>query len=318
MAMAPAGAPLIVSFGEALWDLVPGGPLLGGAPLNFVYRCTNLGALGAMVSRLGTDELGLRAEEQMRGLGLDMRWMQRDAGRPTGTVNVSLDAKGIPDFTIVPDVAYDYIALEPGLEALAARATCLCFGTLAQRGPVSRATLARLLECFRGRFRLLDINLRRDCYTADSIRASVERADILKMNETEAPVVARCCGVGEGPLPLVARGILERMRLAHCVLTLGEGGCFAVSRGGESVYEPAYRVELVDTIGSGDAFTAAFLCGLLRGDGLRAACRAGNALGALVAAQPGATQRVDPADLARFAASGARALEDGRFAATPR
>jgi fructokinase len=310
-----AGAPLVVAFGEALWDLFPTGPVLGGAPLNFAYRCLTLGARGVMVSRLGTDELGARAEEQMRSLGMELTGIQRDRERKTGTVAVSLDDRGNPDYTIVRDVAYDYIELAPGIDRLLSACACLCYGTLAQRAPQSRSTLARLLDAFRGRYLLLDVNLRRDCYTPETVRSSVGWADIVKMNEEEVPEVAAACGIPAGPVPDVARRLLDAADLEYCVVTLGERGCFAASREGEALYEPAYLVSLVDTCGSGDAFTAAFLCSILSGRELRAACRSGNALGAMVAGQAGATQPVAPGELEAFAARGPRAPEDERFRA---
>ena len=303
----------VVAFGEALWDLYPSGPVLGGAPLNFAYRCATLGESSAMVSRIGSDELGRRALAEMQGLGLGTSYLQRDGRRPTGSVVVRVDARGNPDFTIVPEAAYDYIELEAGLVDLVAGCDCLCFGTLAQRGAVSRSTLRELLRAFRGRYLVLDINLRRDCWTPEVVRSSIAGAHVLKMNDAEAPEVGRACALRSSGVVEIARELVGSGGLELCVVTLGENGCFAASGAGEAVYEPAYEVRLVDTCGSGDAFTAAFLHALLEGRSLREACRAGNALGGMVSEQSGATGRIGAEELRAFASSRPLRRADGRF-----
>lgn len=305
----------VVAYGEMLWDLLPAGAVLGGAPLNFTYRVHSLGERGLLASRVGRDELGERALRAAGELGLDTRLIQRDASHPTGTVPVRFDARGDPDFTIVPEVAYDHIEPDAALEQAVEQAQVLCFGTLAQRSAVSRGTLWRLREAFRGRWALLDINLRRDCYSRQSIVDSVERADILKVNDAEARVLAEIYGLPGGPLPALARGLLGIARLSCVVITLGARGALALSREGELRYHPAYAVPVVDTVGSGDAFTAAFLLALLRNQSLGEALREGNALGAIVAAQKGATQPVGLKQLEEFRESAPLAAADPALAA---
>jgi fructokinase len=290
----------VLAYGEVLWDLLPSGAVLGGAPFNFVYRVASLGERGLMVSRLGNDELGKRALEIIQALSLDTRYLQRDSARPTGTVNVSFDQRRNPAYTIVKEVAYDFIEPTGAILEASAAADCLCFGTLVQRSEVSRRTLGNLLEAFRGRFAVLDINLRPECYSEPSIRRSVERADILKLNDEEAVTLAGLYGLDGRSLPDVVRGLVDCSALEVVVVTLGERGALAASRGGEMVYHPAFAVEPVDSLGSGDAFTAAFVQALLEGQSLSRACRRGNALGAMVARQEGATQPIDPAELERF------------------
>ncbi len=304
----------MVAFGEMLWDLLPSGRVLGGAPFNFAHRVASLGDRGVMISRLGNDVLGREALAAMRTLGMDTTCIQADTVHPTGTVPVSLDAAGSPVFTILPDVAYDYIAADPGAEAMAARADCLCFGTLVQRSPVSAATLHRLLARYHGRIRLLDLNLRRDCWTPDSVRSSIERADVLKLNDDEAAVVAPFYGMADVPLREFPGRLLSGTRLSHVVVTLGARGAFAVSRTGDAVYEPAHAVTVVDTIGSGDAFSAGFAHGLLAGWPLARSLAYGNALGALVAGQHGATGAVSPADVEHLLRTDRRREPDPRFA----
>jgi fructokinase len=290
----------VLAFGEVLWDLLPTGAVLGGAPFNFAYRIKSIGNRGLMVSRLGRDDLGREAMEIIRGLGMDTDHLQWDGDKPTGTVEVSFDERRDPVFTIIRDVAYDYI--EPTSAALeaAGAADSLCFGTLVQRTEVSRATLGRLLQAFSGRFAILDINLRPKCYTQESIRLSLERADILKLNDGEARTLAELYGLGGRGLPGIVEGLFERASLQIIVTTLGDRGALAATRDGEVVYHPAFAVEVVDPLGSGDAFTAGFVDALLRGESLGAACRYGNALGAMVARQEGATRPIELSEVEPF------------------
>jgi fructokinase len=295
---------LIVAYGEILWDLMPSGAVLGGAPFNFVYRVNSLGHRGLMISRLGNDELGDRALEIVEGLGLETGYLQRDEDYPTGTVEVSFDERKNPDYRIIPNVAYDFIEPREDLGTLVAQADCLCFGTLIQRQEVSRNTLYELLCGFSGRFVLLDINLRRDCYSRESILESIAHADILKLNDGEADLLTEIYGMersgGGIDLSRFAETLLGRSNLKFIVVTLGERGAFAVSREGEKAYHPAFSVRLRDSVGSGDAFTAGFVDALLNDRSLPLACRYGNALGAVVAAQEGATQPLDRSQVDAF------------------
>ena len=294
----------VVAFGEILWDLLPTGAVLGGAPFNFVYRVHSLGHRGVMASRLGRDDLGNRAFQIVDDLGLDTGYLQRDAEHPTGTVEVGFDQKRNPRYRIIPGVAYDFIEPAESLIQLAAGAECLCYGTLIQRRGESRSTLHRLLDHFKGRFALLDINPRPDCYTRASILESIRRANILKLNDSEAEILAEIYGLRRaeaGPDPSAfADALFACTNLQFVVLTLGERGAFAASRDGQKVYHPAFSVQLQDAVGAGDAFAAGFLDSLLNERSLAEACRFASALGALVAAQEGATQPVDRAQIEAF------------------
>jgi fructokinase len=303
----------IVAFGEVLWDLLPTGRFLGGAPFNFAYRVASLGDRGTMISRLGDDELGREALAVVRNLGMDTRCIQRDPRRPTGTVPITFAADGTADITILPDVAYDHIEPAPEAREAVAAADCLCFGTLVQRTETSRDTLHALLDGFRGKVRLLDLNLRRNCWTPESVRSSIAHADVLKLNDTEAAEVAGLHGLdGFGPRAL-APALLAKTSLSHVVITLGEHGAIAATRG-ESVYDPAYDVRFVDALGAGDAFTAGFTHGLLAGWPLARCVRLGNALGACVAEQRGATESLSMADAERKMREGRQKPPDPRFA----
>lgn len=298
----------VVAYGEILWDLLPSGTVLGGAPFNFVYRINSLGHRGVMVSRLGRDDLGKRAFRIVKELALETGYLQRDPKHPTGTVEVSFDEKKNPQYRIIPDVAYDFIEPTDDLYELVAGAECLCFGTLIQRRKGSRSTLYKLLDGFSGSFALLDINLRPDCYTRESILESIRRADILKLNDEEAEFLGEIyelprgkAGEAAGLDPSVlADALFARSDLQYIVLTLGQRGAFAASRNGQKVYHPAFFVQQRDPVGAGDAFTAGFLDALLKEKSLAESCRFASAAGALVASQEGATQLLDRSQIERF------------------
>jgi fructokinase len=284
----------VVAFGETLWDLLPSGPVLGGAPCNFAYRVNSLGDRGLLVTRLGRDELGRKAFQSLQDLGMDTALVQRDDVRPTGTVPVTIDVRGVPDFTIVKDVAYDYIAPSTveGVDAV-------CFGTLVQRAPASREALSRLLGDHPVALKFCDINLRKDCFTRETIEASLDWSDILKLNEDELGHLGRLFGLQGRDVESLARQIADRWYLEACVVTLGERGVLAVSED-ERVEIPGRKVEVVDTIGSGDAFSAAFVHLWLRERPLQECCFFGNALGAMVARTAGATAPIPVDEINAF------------------
>ena len=199
----------IVSFGEALWDLLPTGPVLGGAPLNFAYRLNSLGHRSIIVSRLGKDDLGAKVREQIVNLGMDDTYLQWDDAYPTGTVDIYFDEDKNPNYTITENVAYDYIESSPNLENIVRSAGCLCFGTLAQRNTVSQQSLLRLLSIFSGKFALLDINLRKNCYSAEILKISLEQANVLKLNDEELVVLVDLLGLRGDSVPGQAENLLK-------------------------------------------------------------------------------------------------------------
>ncbi len=293
----------ILSYGETLWDLLPSGPVLGGAPFNFAYRVNCLGDRGLIVTRLGRDELGRRAHRRILQLGIETRFVQWDDDAPTGTVEVDLTDSNNPDFTILPDVAYDRIEPTEAMLKAASEADCVCFGTLIQRAERSRRTLYALLQRAGNAVKLLDINLRKNCFSDNTVRASLEKADVLKLNDDEARRLDQMLDLSAASSTDFADAIIRRFGLTHCVVTFGERGAYATDGRDERAYVPGYAVDLVDSCGSGDAFTAGFVHGLLRGDPLLECCRLGNALGAIVATQDGATGDVAPDEVHAFLAA---------------
>jgi fructokinase len=309
----------VLAFGELLWDLLPTGPVLGGAPGNFAFRAQTLGLETRLVTRVGRDELGRRAAEAMGRLGLDTTGIQVDDRKPTGTVPITFLPGGPHEFEILPDVAYDFIEATPSALAWAEEADALYFGTLAQRSAASRSSLAALLAAARAPFVVLDVNLRRGCYTLETLGSSLQRATVVKLSEDEAREVARAIPGAGSALPELCRAAVQCWRIAVCVVTVGDRGAFAASSRGECVYDPGHRVKVADTIGSGDAFTAAFVATLLQGGSLRQACERGNATGAVVASQRGATEAVRQESVDALLAPGSvRLIEPSlsRFVAT--
>jgi fructokinase len=290
----------IVAFGEVLWDLLPSCTVLGGAPFNFTYRVNSLGDRGLMASRLGRDNLGQQAFDRIALLGLDTRLLQWDDEVPTGTVQVSFDARNNPEYVIVPNVAYDRISLTGSLLEAAEAADCLCFGTLVQRASVSRATLVEVLERGATALKFLDINLRKDCFDDRSVDFSLGQADILKLNEDEAHAIGRMLEIRHGSIADFCKTIVEEYGLRYCLVTLGDKGAFGLSSDERRTYTPGYQIPLADSLGSGDAFSAGFVHRILQGASLEQAVVFGNMLGALVAMQTGATAPVASEDIDRF------------------
>ncbi len=278
----------IVAFGEIIWDILPTGRVLGGAPANFAARLQSLGHRVSLVSRVGQDQLGLEALTQLERHGIDLGLVGLDDQHPTGTATVSVQSDGTPVFQIQPEVAYDYIPLTTETINQVRSSDYFCFGTLSQRSLVSRETLVSLLADYQG-VRVLDLNLRKDCFERSTILQSLRCADILKLNADEAHYLRTLLNWSMVNNLQLSKQILQEFGLEVCLITLGGEGVIAVSQEQPALYVPGFEVEVMDTCGSGDAFTAAFLDSYSRGEALLQSCRVGNALGALVAATHGAT-----------------------------
>jgi fructokinase len=253
-----------------------------------------------MVSRLGCDSYGERALQQIETLGMKTDYIQWDDRYPTGTVQVYLDEKKQPDYTIIQNVAYDYIELTDELIKLARNVNCVCYGTLAQRNRQSHLTIDKILKAAEKALKVLDINLRRECYTPETVSYSLLQADVLKCNEDEAFQLGEMFSLPQDNLLQLTENLFKLFPLTLCLITLGNQGVLAVHRKGEQVYVPGYQIKLVDPLGSGDAFTAAFLHEYFQDKPMSDCCRYGNALGALVATTPGATSTFSIDDIQTF------------------
>lgn len=275
---------VIVGIGEILWDMLPTGKALGGAPANFAYHAKRLGEDGWAVSAIGNDALGREIMEIV--MEKELRNLISVTSRPTGTVQVSLDAKGVPSYTIMEDVAWDNIPFTPQMAALASRADAVCFGSLVQRGN-SRDSVLRFLRAMRPEaLRVFDINLRQHYYSKEVIDESLQLSDILKINDEEIRIVAELFGLG-GDDTAACRALIERYGLKLVILTRGADGSEVITAD-EAIPQAVGQVEVVDTVGAGDSFTAAFVVAYLRGDSLADAQRLANETAAYVCSCKGA------------------------------
>ncbi len=279
----------IFAIGELLWDLLPDGQQKpGGAPANFCYRINFLGNTGLLVTRLGHDELGRKAAGEMKKLGLDTKYIQWDDKMPTGTVNVFYDNDRNPDFIINPGVAYDRIEISDILTDDIKTADCIYFGTLVQRAKKTRETVDIILSLSNNILKFLDINLRKDCYSKETITKTLSQADILKLNDDEVLKLKDIFHISENDLLSVAFELIKRFQIAHCLITLADKGALYLSLHDDIIYSPGFCVDLQDPIGSGDAFAAGFVHRFLEGYPLWEACEYGNVLGAITATKTGA------------------------------
>ena len=286
--------------GELLWDMLPSGPQLGGAPANFAYFASLLGEEGIVASRVGRDDLGDRAVDRIAGLGLSTDAIQRDEVYPTGSVDVALGPDGQPEFTINGRVAWEHMAWTPGWSALAARADAVCFGTVSRHQSVSATAVTAFLEAMGpSALRLFDVNLRQDRYAPALLHDSFQHAHIAKLNDEELRTVCPLLDLGgRDPggedLGAMARQLRAAYELEVVCVTHGAEGSLLVTAT-ETVAHPGVPVDVVDTIGAGDAFTAVLASGYLRGVPLERVSEAANRFGAWVASQTGAMPAADEA-----------------------
>jgi len=289
--------PVVVGLGEVLWDVFPDGARYGGAPANVASHAAALGAEAWMVSSVGADDLGDRALAVMKEHGVRTDAVQQSRDRPTGTVQVEVDGQGQPRYRIAEGVAWDGLAWSDDLASLAARSDAVCFGTLAERSVPTRETIGRFLEHTRPDcLRVLDVNLRQAFYDDERLRASLDRANVLKLNDEELPVVARACGAGgDADEAGLLRQVLDDGDLKVVALTRGSRGARLLAGDG-AVDVSGEAVTVRDTVGAGDAFTAALILGLLEGRDLEAIGRACCRVAGYVCTQAGAVPAL-PEDL---------------------
>ena len=279
---------IVTGIGEVLWDVLPEGKKLGGAPANFAYHVSQFGFESRIVSAIGPDMLG---EELLSGLGdKGLDCMIEAVPYPTGTVQVELDGNGIPCYDIKEGVAWDNIPFTPELENLAGNTKAVCFGSLAQRSPVSRETINRFLDAMPdgdGHFKIFDINLRQNFYTKDIVCNSMRKCNILKINDEELETVSVMLGLPDGTQQSRAEALLSMFGLKALILTCGAVGSY-VFASGDTSYIATPKVEVADTVGAGDSFTAAFVSGLLKGLDIKQAHRLAVGTSAFVCTQEGA------------------------------
>jgi fructokinase len=285
----PANQFTVVGVGEVLWDLLPSGKQLGGAPANFAYMTSLQGDLGIVASSLGGDELGDEVVTRLAGLGLSTDYLQRDPAHPTGSVKVQIDGAGQPRYQIIENVAWDFLQWTPQWQQVARSADAVCFGSLAQRSPRSRLTIRAFLQATRREaLRVFDVNLRQSFYSPDILAESFQQASLVKLNHEELPRVMHLLGLSYDGDVTSAERLLRVQNLKLICVTRGDNGSVLAGESGTHAH-PGFPVRVVDTIGSGDAFTAALVHHYLREASLQEMNEAANRMGAWVASCAGAT-----------------------------
>lgn len=253
----------IVGLGEALWDMLPEGKKLGGAPANFAYHAGQFGLDTLAISAVGEDQLGDETLSALEEKGL--KYIMPRVPFPTGTVQVELDAQGVPAYEIREGVAWDNIPFTPEMEKVARSCKAVCWGSLAQRHEVSRNTIHRFLDATPPTcLKIFDINLRQTFYDEEVIRASLKRCNILKINDEELVTIGRLFGYPGLDMSNKCWLILGKYNLDMLVLTCGVNGSYVFKPGAMTFLETP-KVDVADTVGAGDSFTASFCAAILKG-----------------------------------------------------
>lgn len=279
----------IVGIGEVLWDMFPEGRQLGGATANFAFHSRRLGDNAYIVSRIGNDDLGGDLINTLRDLDIPAEFIQRDSEQRTGEVDVTVAADGEPSYTIVEPAAWDFIEFSSNLTRLASRCECVCFGSLAQRRETSHETvidfvLATPTSCLK----VFDVNLREHFFSEHILRQSLEIADIVKLNEHELRRLCELLGIGGSGVEQQMIALREDFGNELICVTRGAKGCI-LRNDRRTVEHAGYETKVIDTVGAGDAFTAALAYHYLRDSSLDRIAEAANRIGSLVASRAGGT-----------------------------
>lgn len=286
----------IVGIGEVLWDCLPQGREIGGAPANFAYHTAQFGLEAMAVSAVGNDQLGKDIKDVFTGKGL--KHLLETVDFSTGKVLVKVDASGIPTYEIKENVAWDNIPYSVELDAEARRCNVVCFGTLAQRSPKSRQTIRRFIDAMpsdRECYKIFDINLRQHYYDKNMIVESLQMCNVFKINDEELTVLKDILGYGNMPEREVSRRLLHDYELKYLILTCGTDGSFVFTKDAES-YLDTPQVKVADTVGAGDSFTAAFIASILKGKTMEEAHKVAVEVSAYVCTKQGAMSLL-PVDL---------------------
>lgn len=284
----------VVGMGEALWDILPEGKKIGGAPANFAYHVSQFGLPSCVVSAIGDDALGHEIIENFTSKGLNQ--LIAEVPYPTGTVQVEIDQAGIPQYDIKENVAWDNIPYNEALQDLAKNTKAVCFGSLAQRNVVSRETINRFLDAMPkndDNLVVFDVNLRQGFYNKDILTNSMERCNILKINDEELVVVSRMFGYPGIDLQDKCWILLGKYNLKMLILTCGVNGSYVFTPGKVS-FQPTPKVEVEDTVGAGDSFTAAFIASILKGKSVEEAHATAVRTSAFVCTKKGAMPVLPP------------------------
>jgi len=275
----------IIGLGEILWDILPNGKHLGGAPANFAYISKQLGNNGIVLSRVGNDEFGKEIFNELKLKNISTDLIQIDAENPTGIVNVRLE-NGQPNYEIVENVAWDFLEFTAKYDDIAERCDAVCFGSLAQRGKISRQTIRKFVEKTKG-LRIFDVNLRQNYFSNEILRESFRLANIVKLNHEELPIISKIFEIEGAKLIEKAEKLLLEFDLKMICVTRGGNGSLLITQDAVSENK-GLKIKIADTIGAGDSFTAGMTHGILRDWTLEKINDFANKVGAFVASNTGA------------------------------
>lgn len=285
----------IAGLGEVLWDIYEDKKYLGGAPANFAAHVNQAGAFGIILSRVGNDPLGDQLMEELLSRDIDVSGVQVDPQHPTGTVKVTLDENGVPDFQCIEDVSYDYMEFNEIWRNIAQEIDAVLFGTLAQRSAVSRKALQRFLQQTAA-VKVFDINLRGwSEQIRQTVTDSLQLADIIKLNRDELQRLKQISNKGQDDFDFL-RQLIKDYDLKMAALTVGAKGCYVLTAT-EKAYHPGFKIKVVDTVGAGDAFAAGMVVKYLSGALPAEIAEFGNRLGALVSMKNGAVPQWNYSEL---------------------
>lgn len=288
----------VVGLGEILWDVFPERKVLGGAPANFAYHVSQFGYNGYAVSAIGDDLLGKEILSSLQEK--ELNYLIETTDYPTGTVQVTLNKAGVPEYEICENVAWDNIPFTAKAENLAKNTGTVSFGSLAQRNGVSRETIKRFLGAMpENSLKIFDINLRQEFYTKELIDESLTLCNVLKINDDEVAVISKLYGYKKYSEQDICKKILNDYNLEIVILTKGIDGSF-VFTDKETSYQPTPKVHVADTVGAGDSFTAAFVASYMHGDRITDAHQLAMEVSAYVCTQHGAMPKLPDAYLELF------------------
>lgn len=286
----------IIGLGEVLYDVLPEGAKLGGAPANFAYHVGQFGLDAMAISAVGNDVLGEHALKTFDDNGL--KYIVPTVGWPTGTVNVSLNEAGVPSYEFAADVAWDHLQFTPEIEAAAKDCRAVCFGSLAQRSDESRQTIHKFLEATpEDCVKIFDVNLRGNFYNKEVLTEGVRRATILKINDEELVTIGRMFDYPGLDMEEKCRVIMHRYHLKMVILTCGTNGSYVFAPNNVTSYKSTPKVDVADTVGAGDSFTAAFAAAILSGKSIADAHQLAVDTSAFVCTKKGAMPKL-PKELA--------------------
>ncbi len=290
----------IVAFGEVVWDILPNGKVLGGTPLNLVYRCNSFEEQGFLLSRVGDDDLGNEAIEKLKELGISDDNVQSDTEFPTGTVHISFENNYDPRYIVTPDVAFDHIEFSAEALKLVRDADCLFYGLLPQRFGISKNTLRELIKESPDSLHFFDLKLFEHFFNVRVVENLLESSNIVRIKEKEISFLCRELGLNDENLNDFSLELSKKYRIDLILITRGQNGVFAYHKRKGAFFESGYSIDIVDNIGSGMAFSAGFLHYYLNGKSIQQALNFGNAVGALNTTKRGATTFFNKKDVLNF------------------